>query len=214
MKSVDLIIFDLDGTLVDSKKDIANSVNFALRHMGLKEKSVDKIASYIGGGVEQLIKKALNSSQSSLFKKTLSMFIDYYGRHHTDDSELYPRVKEILEYFKQKKKVIITNRKYEFAELTLKALGIRNYFENIIGGDNVGCIKPSSCPLDKTMTQFKTDKEKVIIIGDMHIDVIAGKNAGITTCAVTYGIGKKEDILKAHPDYIIDDIIELKEIIK
>jgi len=135
MKSVDLIIFDLDGTLVDSKKDIANSVNFALRHMGLKEKSVDKIASYIGGGVEQLIKKALNSSQSSLFKKTLSMFIDYYGRHHTDDSELYPRVKEILEYFKQKKKVIITF-----------SLSVLNCVMVLSNGQEEGFMQPTLSP--------------------------------------------------------------------
>ena len=98
----------------------------------------------------------------------------------------------------------------------LKAARIyaNGYFEDIIGGDDAGCMKPSACPLDRVIRGFDIrDKEKVMMVGDMDIDVLAGKNAGVKTCAVTYGIGKREDIVKAAPDYIIDDFIELKRII-
>jgi len=213
MKNIELIIFDLDGTLVDSKKDIANAVNFTLKKLGLPEKSIEKISSYIGGGVEELIRKSLGNERTGILKKALSTFIAYYREHSTDQSRLYPNVSEVLEYFSNKRKALVTNRKVDLAADTLKTLGIRGYFENIIGGDDIGCMKPSSCPLDRTISKLNMDKNKTIIVGDMGIDVVAGKSAGIATCAVTYGIGKKEDIIKAGPDYIIDDIIKLKDII-
>ena len=213
MKYVDLIIFDLDGTLVDSREDIANAVNFTLKDIGLKEKSKQEISSYIGRGIEHLIRESLGNKQGVLLKRAQSVFEEYYRKHSTDNSVLYPNVKEILEYFKNKKKVIVTNRNYEFALLTLKALGVYGHFEDIIGGDDIGCMKPSSCPLDKTMHRLNMNKEKTIIVGDMDIDILAGKRTGIATCGVTYGIGKKEDIIKAKPDFIIDNIIKLSDII-
>ncbi len=213
MKYIDLIIFDLDGTLVDSRDDIANAVNFTLKKIGLKEKSISEITSYIGKGVEDLIRGSLGNKQEALLTRALSVFEEYYKKHSTDNSVLYPNVKEILEYFKNKRKAIVTNRNYEFALIALNKLGIYDYFESIIGGDDIGCMKPSSCPLDISMNKLNTNKEEVIIVGDMDIDIIAGKRAGIITCGVTYGIGKKEDIIKAKPDFIIDDIIDLKSII-
>ncbi|MFQ5867415.1 MAG: HAD family hydrolase [bacterium] len=213
MKYIDLIIFDLDGTLVDSRDDIANAVNFTLKKIGLKEKSISEISSYIGTGVEGLIRKSLGNKEEVLLKKALSAFEEYYKKHSTDNSVLYPNVKEILEYFKGKKKVIVTNRNYEFALLTLKTLGIYDYFEDIVGGDDIGCMKPSSCPLDMSMHRLNANKEEAIIVGDMDLDIVAGKRAGIITCGVTYGIGKKEDIIKAKPDFIIDDIMNLKNLI-
>jgi phosphoglycolate phosphatase len=213
MKYVDLIIFDLDGTLVDSKEDIINAVNHTLKEVGLKKKSIAEISSYIGSGVGDLIKKSLDASKDSIFEKATSMFEEYYKKHFLDHTRLYPGAREILGYFKNKKKVIVTNRKREFAINILKALGIAGYFEDVSGGDNLGCLKPSSCNLEESMRKQNVNKMRTIIVGDMDIDVLAGKEAGIITCAVTYGIGRREDILKAKPDYIIDNLLELKEII-
>ncbi len=214
MKEADLIIFDLDGTLVDSRKDIANAVNFTLRKLSLKEKSLEEITSYIGRGVSDLIQKSLEKKNHVHLEKALSIFEKYYKEHSSDESILYPGVKEVLEYFKDKKKAIVTNRNYEFAVITLKALGIYDFFSSITGGDDIGCAKPNSCPLDKAIYHLAINKDRSIIVGDMDIDVLAGKASGIATCAVTYGIGKKEDIEKTKPDYIIDNISELKKIIK
>jgi phosphoglycolate phosphatase len=213
MRPADLIIFDLDGTLVDSRQDIANAVNFTLREVGLSEKSPGQISSYIGMGVEDLIRKSLGNKQNSSLKRALPIFEQYYRKHCTDNSTLYPGVEEILNFFKHKKKAIITNRNREFAVATLKAIGIYDYFEDIIGGDDTNCMKPSSCPLDKFLYGLDINKDRTIIVGDMDIDILAGKRAGIITCGVTYGIGKREDITKAKPDFIIDRIIELEEII-
>jgi phosphoglycolate phosphatase len=213
MKYIDLIIFDLDGTLVDSREDMANAVNFALKKIGLKEKSISEISSYIGKGIADLISGSLGNKQEALLKRALSVFEKYYRKHSTDNTVLYPNVKEILEYFNNKRKAIVTNRNYEFALIALNKLGIQDYFEDVIGGDDIGCMKPSSCPLDRSMNRLNANREKAIIVGDMDIDIVAGKTAGIITCGVTYGIGEKEDIIKAKPDFIIDDIIDLKSII-
>lgn len=213
MKYVDLIIFDLDGTLIDSRQDIAGAVNYTLGELGLREKSISQISSYIGRGVQDLIRKSLGGKQYSLFNKALPLFEEYYRSHCADNPVLYSGVKEILEHFKHKRKVIITNRPYEFATPSLRTTGIYEYFVNIIGSDNIDCRKPSSCPIDKSMQELDINRERAIMVGDMDIDVLAGKRAGITTCAVTYGIGKKEDILRARPDHIIDNILQLREII-
>ncbi len=213
MRHVKLIMFDLDGTLVDSRYDITNAVNFALKEIGFREKSMAEVTSYIGNGVRELIKKVLGEKNGIFFEKALAMFTDYYREHSSDNSVLYPGVLEILEFFKDKRKIIITNRNYEFAVITLKLKGIYNYFDTIVGGDDIGCMKPSSCPLDKSMYDLKVDKNKAIMVGDMDIDILAGKKAGVITCGVTYGIGNKDDIVKANPDYIIENILELKKII-
>ena len=213
MRKVDLIIFDLDGTLVDSRQDIANAVNFTLKQMGYPQKSVSEITSYVGNGIRELIKRSLGKQNEEVAAKALSIFEGYYCDHSSDYSELYPGVRDMLEFFKGKRKIIVTNRNYEFAVLTLKLKGIYGYFEKIIGGDNVACMKPSSCPLDESMLSANASKERTIMVGDMTVDVEAGKNAGVLTCGVTYGLGRREDILKAEPDYIIDNISKLKGII-
>jgi len=122
MKYIELIIFDLDGTLVDSKENIVNAVNLTLKKIGLREKDKHEISSYIGNGTEYLIKKSLGESGNTILDKTLSVFENYYREHPADYSSLYPNVKKMLEYFKDKKKVVITNGKYELALLALKSL--------------------------------------------------------------------------------------------
>lgn len=214
MEFVELIIFDLDGTLIDSRQDITNSVNYTLTKLGLRRKRIEEISSYIGTGVEDLIRRSLGSKDDVLFNEAISLFKDYYRKHFTDNSILYPGAKEVLEYFKHKKKIIITNRNYEFAVMGLEHLGINMFFDDVIGGDDRDCRKPSSCSLDRTIHRLDICKERTIIVGDMDIDVITGRNAGINTCAVTYGIGKKRDIIKAKPDFIINSLIELKNIIE
>ncbi|MFH1245393.1 MAG: HAD-IA family hydrolase [Candidatus Omnitrophota bacterium] len=212
MPRIKLIIFDLDGTLVDSQDAIARGINFALTRVGLEPKPGAEISSYIGTGVDDLIRKSLGQKAQGFFEKTKTIFEDY-RINFPDTSSLYPRVKETLEFFKEKKKAVVTNRKYEFAAVTLKKLGIFDCFEKVLGGDDARCMKPSACLVNELIFQLKIAKNKTIMVGDMDVDILAGKAAGITTCAVTYGIGRREDILKAKPDYIIDNLAELKDII-
>lgn len=211
---IELIIFDLDGTLVDSRKDIIGSINFTLKSVGLKEKNGPLIISYVGDGVEALMRRSIGEDKDGLFEKALSIFKEYYGRHCADNAILYSGVSETLAHFSGKKKIIITNRGLKSAVCILKALNIYDYFNKIAGGDDIRCMKPNPCPLDNALARFKIhDKNKAMMVGDMDIDVLAGKNAGILTCAAAYGFGSREDIIKANPDYIIDSIPELKAII-
>jgi len=213
MKEVDLIVFDLDGTLVDSCESISDAVNDMLMKLRLQKKPKEEIRGYIGTGVTDLIKKSLGEGHIDLLDKGLSIFAEYYNNHPTENSRLYPGAKEVLDYFKNKIKLIITNRNLDSARLILKKFGIYNYFEEIMGGDDPSCAKPNACPLNNVMSKLDINKDRAIMVGDMDIDVLAGKAAGITTCAVTYGIGKKEDIIKINPDYLIDNISRLKAII-
>lgn len=210
MKQVDSIIFDLDGTLVDSKEDIIKAVNHTLSFLGLKKKTFNQIVSYIGRGLNDLLKKSIGPEYKDVFAKGRKFFEQYYKTHSTDSTELYPSVRDVLEYYKDKKLFIVTNRRTEMAETTLKFFDIYKYFKAVIGDDGRGCLKPSTCPLLKVVDGFNLNNQKAVMVGDMDIDVLAGKNINITTCAVTYGIGKREDLLKARPDFIINDIIELK----
>lgn len=214
MLAVDSIFFDVDGTLVDSTIDIANAVNYALRTLKLAERPKDDIASYIGTGVKDLVKKSLGSADAALNARAEEMFSRYYAEHPADNSILYPHVKEVLEYFQNKKKYIATNRYKKFADITLKKLGIRDYFEDIFGGDNENCLKPSACILDSFILKSHIREAKSVIVGDMAIDIQTGKNLRMKTCWVTYGLGKREDVEPLRPDFIIDDLIELKGIIQ
>jgi 2-phosphoglycolate phosphatase len=214
MIEADTIFFDVDGTLVDSTTDIANAVNNALGVLKLPQLSKDRVASYIGTGVKDLFRKSVGAGNEGLIDKGVEIFSEYYAAHSTDKSVLYPHVRETLEHFKEKRKYIVTNRYAKFAEMTLKNLGIRSYFEGIFGGDDEGCLKPSACVLDSVISKFNIDKSRSLIVGDMAIDVETGKNAGIMTCWVTYGLGKAEDVKPLKPDFVIDDMMQLKNIIR
>ena len=185
MIDVDVIFFDVDGTLVDARIDIANAVNYMLKRVGVRERSEKLITSYIGTGVKDLITKSLGSGNSRLVDDAIGIFSGYYFRHSADNARLYPHVEETLDFFKNKRKYILTNRYSRFADITLRKLGIRAYFDGIIGGDDDNCLKPSACVLDRFLPRFRIDKSKVLIVGDMVNDIMTGKNSGVKTCWVT-----------------------------
>lgn len=212
-KNIDLVIFDLDGTLIDSKTDIVDSVNFTLTHLGLPERSGEEITSFIGTGLNDLLRKSLGSFKQHLFSDTLSIFSKHYRAHAADTSKLYPYVKEVLEYLKNKTLFVVTNKRTEMAWAALKNFGIGGYFNDVIGGDNTDCLKPSPCPLNQALNAGRSDKDRSMIVGDMDVDIKAGKAAGILTCAATYGIGTKESLVASSPDYSIDNLLELTQII-
>lgn len=209
-RPIDVIFFDVDGTLVDARKDIVNAVNFAMKRLKLKPRPAREIVSYVGTGVRDLLRQTIGKDDKGLIDKGVKLFAGRYVKHPVDEAKLYPHVRSTLEYFKDKRKFIVTNRYSSFAEAALKGLGIRDYFEDILGGDDEGCLKPSPCVLKKTISQLGINKNRIIIVGDMSIDILTGKNSGIRTCFVTYGLGKLKDVKNLRPDYIIDNISELK----
>lgn len=214
MIDIDTIFFDLDGTLVDATRDISAAMNSALRELGLPEKPHDEIVSYIGTGVRYLVGNSIGLDDEALIDRGVRLYTEHYIRHPADYAKLYPNVRETLGYFDTKKKYILTNRYKLFAEALLGATGLRHYFVDVIGGDDEACLKPSACVFDRPVPKPVFDLDRAMIVGDMDVDVLTGKNAGMKSCWVSYGLGKREEIEKLTPDYMIDDIGELRRIIK
>jgi HAD superfamily hydrolase (TIGR01549 family) len=213
--AIDSVFFDVDGTLVDASKDITNAMNHALSSLGFRQMPQDEIMAHVGNGVKDLVRNSMGAgADEATVRKGADIYWRYFMDHAVDETVLYPHAKEILEYLRGKRLFIITNRYTDFAEATLNGLGIRKYFEGVIGGDDETCLKPSACILDTIKPKVKIDRKRSLIVGDMAVDIMTGKNAGMKTCWVTYGLGKIEDIRSLKPDYIIEDLIELREIIR
>jgi len=212
-KKVNLIIFDLDGTILDSKTDIINSVNSMLKAMGLKEKPFKEIEGFIGAGIQQLIVDSLESSDVMRVEEAVKIYKDIYRKHMFDNSILYPGTEKILKYFKDKKKAIMSNKSSEFIHMALKKFSIESFFVKVLGGDDENCRKPNPCPIFKLMKEFDASPQETVIVGDSLYDMKSGKDAGVLTCGVVYGIGYKEDVLASQPDFIIDNIVKLKDIL-
>ncbi|MCX5680454.1 MAG: HAD-IA family hydrolase [Candidatus Omnitrophica bacterium] len=214
MKAIKAIFFDVDGTLADARLDIAGAMNCVLRTLERPEKTPDEISAYIGTGVKDLIRKSLGEDGAGLVDRATVLYEKEYLKHPADYAVLYPGVMKLLKDLPDKRKFILTNRYSHLASALLKKLGIRVFFEEVFGGDDEGCIKPSACVMDRILPAVRVDRKEALIVGDMAIDVMTGKNSGVRTCWVTYGLGKKEDVLPLEPDYVIDGISELGRIIK
>jgi phosphoglycolate phosphatase len=208
---IDFIIFDLDGTLVDTVQDIGNSVNYALKNVGYKTLSVEKIMGLIGDGIRNLLKRALETDQEELITESLKYFQDYYRDHLMDNSRLFPDIDKVLKHFSNAKKGIISNKTQEFTDILLKKLEIDNRFDLIIGGQAGFKYKPDPESILYLLKKFDINAQQAVIIGDSINDIMAGKAAEIITCAVTYGYNKKETLLSVNPEVVIDYPLELCE---
>ena len=211
-RPLDLLIFDLDCTLADTKFDIAQATNFALERLGLPKLAAETIYGYIGNGVEKIIERVLTQEHKDLQEQALALFTESYDRHLLDHTHLYAHVRETLEFFSQKKKAVATNKTLNFTSKILEGLGIRPYFDMILGGDSTQRKKPNPEPLKKILNRLHVSPGQAAMVGDSVNDVLAGRQAGMITCALTYGLGKREDLVKASPDFLLDDIWELTEI--
>jgi len=208
------IFFDVDGTLADARLDIGGAINRVLKRLDLPGKSIETITSYIGAGVKDLIQKSLDKSDEALIGRATAMYEEEYLKHPADHALLYPGVVKLLKDMPDKRKFILTNRYSHLASALLEKLGIRDFFEEVFGGDDEDCIKPAASVFGKILPSVKVEKKEALIVGDMAIDVMTGKNSGVRTCWVTYGLGKKEDVLPLKPDYVIGSITELGSIVK
>jgi len=214
MPKIEAIFFDVDGTLADARLDIAGAMNRVLKMLGRPEKSVSDISSYIGTGVKYLIGKSLGAgADEALIDRATAMYEEEYLKHPADHAKLYPGVAKLLKGLPGKRKFVLTNRYSHLASALLEKLGIRDFFEKVFGGDDESCIKPDPRVFDRILPVVGVNRGESLIVGDMAIDVMAGKNSGIRTCWVTYGLGKKEEVLPLKPDYVIDRISDLGSIV-
>lgn len=212
-RAIDLIIFDQDGTLVDSRVDISNSVNYTLEVLGLPVLDIDTITGYVGEGITKLVERALGSHVEFL-ERARSLFLEYYSSHLSDNTVLYPGVVDVLEYFRDKRKAVISNKLESLTKNLMEDLGILHYFKIVLGGDSTSKKKPFPDPVIKVLDSMDVKGSMAMIVGDSPTDIEAGKRAGVLTCGVTYGYREREEILKIQPDFLIDEILGLKEIIE
>ncbi len=209
MHKIDLMVFDFDGTLVHSGYDLAASVNHMLKVLGLSALSHDRIIGYVGDGVRKLIERSLGNAFPARFDEALTVFTHYYGEHLLDTTDLYPGVIEVLECFKNKKKVVVTNKVYDYTLKISDGLNITNRFDEIIGIDSREFKKPDVRLIRPIIEKYHTEEQRTVVIGDGNNDVLLAKNAGAISCALMNGLGDREKLLELKPDYVCEDIRDL-----
>lgn len=209
--SVDLLIFDLDGTLIESKWDIAHSVNFTLVELGLPERPIEEIFGFVGDGVKRLLRLAVGEGNQARFEEALKVFRGYYLEHCLDRTTFYPGIEPMLQHFSGKTKAIATNKSIEYTRVILNGLGPQ-HFGYMVGGDNGFGLKPEPGMLLHVMEMLGASKERTVLIGDSTNDINGGHNAGIRVCAVGYGMGNREKMAACQPDWFIEHPEELTEL--
>lgn len=212
-RPISTVIFDLDGTLVDSLPDISGSVNFALEKTGMPKKSLMEVRSFIGDGVVALFQKMTGKTDENAIRSTVDIFESHYLEHCADQTILYPGAREILRDLKDRKLALISNKPYEMVIKILKTLSIFYYFRIILGGESTKERKPHPEPVLKTLETLQSSPQEALIVGDGTTDIEAGKSAGVLTCAATYGYRDRAELEKLEPDYIIDRLSDLKDIV-
>jgi phosphoglycolate phosphatase len=202
-----LVIFDLDGTLVDTARDITAALNHAIKPYAAKALSVSETIELIGEGTARLIENALGEANAAHKAGVIERFLKYYSEHLLDYSRPYPHVRETLEGLKGIKKAVVSNKTEGLSRRLLIELGLFSYFEMVVGEETLNEKKPSPEPMLYVLRNSGISVDEAIAVGDSNYDIEAGKAAGIWTVAVTYGYRPKETLLNA--DGMIDDIGEL-----
>jgi phosphoglycolate phosphatase len=210
---IELIIFDLDGTLIDSIHDIANAVNYTFEPYGVRKLTSEEVAGMVGEGASKLIQNVLDKFRLSHPDKEAlkSRLIEYYLDHHSDNTLPYPEVPEMLETLRGFKKAIVTNKPESLTLAILDKLDLGKYFDMIIGADSMEERKPSPAPVLHVLSNLKVRPEHTIIVGDSTIDVNTGRAASVRTVAVTYGYGQNN--FHEEGDFVIDSPSQLIDIV-
>ncbi len=207
----DLCIFDLDGTLVDTRADITAAANDMLAHYNLGAKSVDEVTGYVGDGISKLVERCLKDSPID-FKKAVSHFINAYSSRHLETTKPYPGIDELLDKLKDKKKAVLTNKSAAFSKSIIDALELSGHFSVIVGGDTFKDRKPSPDGIEYIIKQSGIEKAKTVMIGDGKNDILTAKNAGVTSVFVTYGFSKDGSAIELNPDFVVDKPLDLVDI--
>ena len=207
--NVRVLIFDLDGTLIDSKLDLAQSVNAMLEHMGREPLAHETVYSYVGNGAPMLVRRALGEGATdSECENGLAHFLAYYREHMLDNTVTYPGVREALDLLEKHPMAVLTNKPVRFSERILEGLGISRYFRYVYGGNSLETKKPDPEGMNILLRAFATAPREAMIVGDSDVDVRTARNAGTWACGVSYGLGLEG--LRAHPpDLMLDSLVDL-----
>ncbi len=216
LKKPEMVLFDLDGTLVDSAPDLAYSVDATLAELGIPARGEQKIRHWIGNGIERTLKRALidnmeGEPDAELFSRALPIFMDIYTENAATRSRFYEGVAEGLDYLKRNNYKIgcVTNKREKFTHILLKALGVFDDFGIVLSGDSLPKKKPDPLPLLHAAHFFNVTPDKALMVGDSMNDVNAARAAGFQILCVSYGYNHGRDIREAQPDAVVDTLAEL-----
>jgi len=211
-----MVLIDLDGTLIDSVPDLAYCVDALMAELGLPARGEAKVRQWVGNGIERLVKRALldqldGEPDQALLDKALPNYLALYKDNLSQRSRLYPGVQEGLQFLHDAgyKLGCITNKAAAFTEPLLKGLGIYDYFRIVVSGDTLPVKKPDPLPLLHAAQFFKVEPSQALMVGDSISDVKAARAAGFQVVCVSYGYNHGQDIRDAHPDAVIDSMAQL-----
>jgi phosphoglycolate phosphatase len=210
---IGLLIFDLDGTLIDSKRDLAQSVNAARGHLGLEPLDLSVIATYVGRGAPVLIRKALGpQATESEVAQALEFFLEHYREHALDTTHLYPGVSESLERLHGAGILlaVLTNKPVAISRIILEELCISRFFFQIYGGNSFAAKKPDPVGIQKLMNEANVGRDRTVMVGDSAVDVQTARNSGVWACGVTFGFAL-EGFDSTPPDLLVGNMEELAD---
>ncbi|RQW82708.1 MAG: HAD-IIIA family hydrolase [Geobacter sp.] len=209
MKKIDLILFDLDGTLIDSLDDLANATNQMLLSLGRAAVSREQVRGYVGQGARRLVERAMPDAATEEIERGLSLFLVYNEEHIVDRTRLYPGVVETLTTLRDAglTLAVVSNKNAALCTKVLTTLEADGFFACVIGADSLPERKPSPEPLLKVLRYFAVPPERAVMVGDSVNDIAAGQAAGLATIGCTFGYGDLAEIKDA--DFLIDSLPEL-----
>ncbi|MCD6132773.1 MAG: HAD-IA family hydrolase [Deltaproteobacteria bacterium] len=210
------VLFDLDGTLVDSRKDIANAVNATLNKFGLPEEEEEEIFQFVGNGVQNFIKKVLrDKGKEEIYPLFLPSFLEFYYEHIDEHTKPFEGVREVLSTLARDNCVlaVVSNKLEKFACKLLKSLDLFYFFDFICGCDTFGVKKPDPLVVSSVCRSLKMEAKDSMLVGDSENDIVAAKKAGAVSTCVTYGFRPEEVLLQFKPHFVIHDPRQLLTIV-
>ena len=210
MSQIKAIIFDLDGTLIDSVDDLANSVNYTLGRLDLPLHTREEIKSFVGDGVQKLIKRSLGQTHMERFTEAFEIFMAHYGSHCTNNTVLYPEVAETISFLAEKYSLaVLTNKSATFSHKIITALKIDSYFKEVLGGDSLPTKKPDPAGILYLADKWGLAPDQLVMVGDHATDIEVGQRAGCKTVFIEGGIGETRGL---KPDFVIKSMDELPDL--
>ena len=213
LKKIKLVIFDLDGTLVDSELDLATSVNEMLRRFGRKELPIQVIGTYIGDGAPMLIRRALGDPADRKFLQTaLNYFLASYHTHKLDNTCPYEGIREALQQIGrgERKLAVLTNKPVRASQGILAGLGLADSFFQVYGGNSLETKKPDPLCANTLMREAGATAEETVFVGDYEVDILTARNAGSWSVGVNYGFAP-QTLQQVPPDVLVDTPAELAQ---
>jgi phosphoglycolate phosphatase len=212
---IDLLIFDLDGTLIDSKLDLARSVNAARAHLSLEPLDLAVISTYVGHGAPVLIRKALGPQAGETeVAQALEFFLEHYREHALDTTRLYPGVKESLDRLHEagKRLAILTNKPVAISRAIIEGLSLTRLFFQIYGGNSFAAKKPDPAGVRKLMSEAGIGSNRTMMVGDSAVDIETARNSAVSACGVNWGFAP-EGFKRTPPDLLVDRMEQLADFV-